>query len=373
MLNPTSRFKSVLSTVNSKKTISALLLATLVAAPTVSAKLTDDNWFPRSDLMLPRQMSTSELNNGFRYVLMPTVESGFEIRLDSGATALPAFNASPETEEELLAVITMLADSLKVEVNMAEMDSSSLVVVGNFNVSKVKREILSQFSTSEFIDLDKLAAKTGKVNSPTSEAIEAAQQMDHRPEVVSIAVLSDFDIEDSKKARREKLTRDVARSILSERLEKAYERKQLAVTAFETNEVELFDHKLMTTTTVVMASEQDVEAGFDVLKSTLSTLVNTGVSRQEFETHVTKLRSELTSNKVTLAQQADQITTAIQQHKVYLQPSDELMLFDFHIAHMHDSDVTAVLMQVWNEHNGVRISKGATEKQLSDLDLSLLQ
>ena len=373
MLNPTSRFKSVFSTTAAKHTISTLLLASFVAAPTVSAKMTNDNWFPRSDLMLPRQMSTSELNNGFRYVLMPTAKSGFEIRLDTGAAELPVFNGSPETEEELLTIIATLADSMKAEANMAEMDSSSLVIVGDFNVSKVKREILKQFSTSEFIDLDKLAAQVGQTQSLSSNAIEAAQQMDHRAEVVSIAVLSDVDIEDSKKARREKLTRDIARSVLSERLEKAFEHKQLAVTAFDTKEVELFDHKLMTTTTVVMASEQDVEAGFDVLKNTLSALVRSGVTRQEFEAHVAKLRSELTSSKVTNSQQADQIITSIQQHKVYLQPSDELMLFDFHIAHMHDSDVTAALMQVWNEHNGVRISKGATEKQLNGLDLSQLK
>ncbi|MBW3696051.1 hypothetical protein EK599_10105 [Vibrio sp. T187] len=370
MLNTISTSPLTLPLNTIKKAFSVLIVASCLSVPSVSAKLTNDNWFPRSDLMLPRQMSTSVLNNGFRYVLMPTEQSGIEIRLDSGAK-LTAFNASPESETELFQTLALLSDELKREANLTEMESSSLVIVGDINVSKVKREVLKQFSTSEFIDLDRAAQVSNLEKS--IDVVSVAQQVEALPEVISISVLSTQDTEDSKKARREKLTRDIARSVLAERLNKAFESNQLMVSEVNTSESELFDHQLLTSTTVTMASEQDVEAGFKVLKQTLTNLVSMGVSRQEFEAHVTKLRVQMVENQPSIEQQAQDIVEAIQHHKVYLQPSDEVMLFDFHIAHMNDKDVTSALQSVWNESNGVRVTKGGTKLGETGLDVSAVR
>ncbi|MGF1756074.1 hypothetical protein L4C33_21100 [Vibrio makurazakiensis] len=369
--------KLTLNNLASKKSftkgLSALLVASCLFGTAVSAKQNDDNWFQRSDLMLPRQMSTSVLINGFRYVLMPTDQPGIEIRLDTDAEQAFVFNSSPETEEELITTITSIAEALKLPTNEDNLDSSSLVIVGDFNVSKVKREVVKLFSTTDIVDLSSMNKQHNVQSNAQLDILNTASQVEARPEVVSISVLSPFDADDSKKSRREKLTRDIARSVLVERLETALETSQLAVSSIETKELELFDHQLMTSTTMTLTSEQDVEAGFKVLKNTLTNLVSAGVSRKEFEQHAAKIRQQLVTNQPSVSQQADEIVSAVKHHKVYVQPSDVLMLFDFHMAHLNSGDVTAALQSVWNEHNSVMITKGNSEKQNLGLNLSALK
>lgn len=72
----------------------AALSATLIFSPLASASATGPLWFEHTDIQLPARTTVAQLNNGLRYIVLPTTKSSDEVsirvRVNSGVAQEPS-------------------------------------------------------------------------------------------------------------------------------------------------------------------------------------------------------------------------------------------------------------------------------------------
>lgn len=241
-------------------------------------------------------------------------------------------------------------------------ENASIIVVGSMKVSKLKREISRQFadwSSSRAITVKNAAPHT----LPNFSALET-YVMPNLNTSVTVGTLLPLETEDSKVTRREKLERTLANNILKQRLVKAFEDQQLQIESINVAEVKLYDESTWTNARVETASNQDWAPALTIVKKTIKRMLDSGITRQEYEAQANIMRQTLQQAiKLDVAQQADDITASVNLSTIYVQPSDELTLFDFHIAHFNEVDISKSFESIWSAKQAVYIT---SDKNLDD-------
>lgn len=355
----------------SRRTASLTSLLVLALLPqTGAAKQNNDLWFEPVDIALPRQMDTGLLTDNLRYTLMPTDHKGVAVQITT------AFNPSQPTilnfETDQQAFDSMNELKTQVEQVSTNDQNVSLVIVGDFRTGKLKRTLYKTFADNDgYIEIEREHSQS--IESPAAPSFEELTiNVTKSATSISMTVLSNVDLEDSKKAQREKLTRDISNQALTHRLEQAYQDKQIMFTSINTAETVVFHEQIMTTTVVELSSEMDINNAYLVMQEAVEDIVNIGITRNEFKEELVYIRTDLKEAlDQTLLQTASDISSSVINQDVYIQPSDKLMFFDYHIAHMSETDINETLHQVWGEASSVHVSKGKHEEFDSALNLSL--
>ncbi|MDN3616836.1 hypothetical protein ACFFUS_10190 [Vibrio gallaecicus] len=355
----------------SRRTASLTSLLVLALLPQTSvAKQNSNLWFEPVDIALPRQMDTGLLTDNLRYTLMPTDHTGMAVQITTAVNPSQPIILNFETEQQAFDSMEELKNKIE-QVSTNDQDVS-LVIVGDFRTGKLKRTLYKTFSDNNgYIEIEREHSQS-IANSSAPNFEELTINVVKSATSISMTVLSHVDLEDSKKAQREKLTREISNRALTHRLEQAYQDKQIMFTSVDTSEVVVFDEQIMTTTIVELNSEMDINNAYLVMQEAVEDIVNIGITRNEFKQELVNIRVALKEElDQTLLQTASDISLSVINQDVYIQPSDKLMFFDYHIAHMSETDVNETLHQVWAEGSSVHVSKGKNEEFDSALNLSL--
>ncbi|EOU2463812.1 signal recognition particle [Vibrio navarrensis] len=312
----------------------------------------EQNWMPTTDLSLPRQMKTGTLENHIRYVLMPSRRSkdAVAIRLGMGKER----RAQRLYSKQALLSEQPLADALREVLEQAgsnqtlitgDQEEVTLILVGDFTTRDAEDAIDRVFTDVKLV----------KKSQPSATQLAAAQpeSVEQTPRILvatrtSTDALFDLD-EDSKMSRKESLSRQLANQVLAKRIENALvtdaEQEKVAVSVEE----EKAAGRLSTKALIEFAQQPDWMQAKDIIAKVIDYTKNGTISAQEFSDQVQQMHQRLKANlQQDISVQADEIALAVHRKQVYLQPSDELRLFEFHVAHMSEADLNQSVIQIWS-------------------------
>lgn len=307
----------------------------------------EQNWMPTTDLSLPRQMKIGTLENHIRYVLMPSRRSkdAVAIRLGMGKER----RAQRLYSKQALLSEQPLADALREVLEQAgskqtlitgDQEEVTLILVGDFTTRDAEDAIDRVFTDVKLV----------KKSQPLAAQPESGEQT---PRIwvatrTSTDALFDLD-EDSKMSRKESLSRQLANQVLAKRIENALvtdaEQEKVAVSVEE----EKAAGRLSTKALIEFAQQPDWMQAKDIIAKVIDYTKNGTISAQEFSDEVQQMHQRLKENlQQDISVQADEIALAVHRKQVYLQPSDELRLFEFHVAHMTEADLNQSAIQIWS-------------------------
>ncbi|WP_255199148.1 signal recognition particle [Vibrio sp. 05-20-BW147] len=320
-----------------------------VAATSETRILTpDQNWMPVTDLNLPRQMKIGTLDNGMRFVVMPSraaqnaLSLRFELQTSTNQTWLVAQEADL-SQTQLKEGLLQLREQIEVNGKLPSTPNSTqtLILVGDVNVKDAIDQIDIVFSSAEMSN----SAPVSLFN-PTPKATEETQAVAVR--LIATSAHDEMD-DDSKMYRKEATKRHLADDVLVARVEKQLIDANVAVVSVKATE-RWNRVQLISSIIVELNDASQISQAKEVLSAALHNARNGNVSADEFAAQVQlrheRLKREL---KSTTAQQADEIAKAIRFNRIYVQPSDELRLFEFHIAHMTEADVNEAMIIHWSQ------------------------
>ncbi len=171
----------------------------------------------------------------------------------------------------------------------------------------------------------------------------------------TIRTVSNFsDDVDSKLQRKELLMATLANEMLEHRIKSALKANNLRVQVDVNNQV-LFDHRILSQVRVVDFNKVDKRKVFDVIKAETQNALSSGFTQAEYEMAVNlerkRLEGKTRRNNPDLytRDQADRLVAAIDSGSVYTDPSYDLDLLNFHVAHLNESDISKELEHLWSK------------------------
>lgn len=343
----------------------AALVGTLLASFSLAAYadtriLTpEQNWMPVTDLTLPRQMKIGVLENGIRFVVMPSrlakdsLALRFELQTATNQTWRVAHDIDL-SQTTLKEALVALRQQLEVDGKIPATPNGrhTLILVGQVEVKEAIEQIDTVFASASIAS--SAPSSLFQALDSSSEALEssAAKIVVTQSQVM----LAD----DSKMSRKVATQRQLAADVLVARIERQLIEANVAVVAVEAQE--RWEHQQrISTIDVVLNDASHTAQAREVVDKVLDNARNGNVSADEFATQVQLRHDRLKSAlKPTAAEQAESIAQAIRLNRVYVQPSDELRLFQFHIAHMTEADVNQAMIIHWSQ--GVEVRSQLIEK-----------
>lgn len=376
--------------------IGAALSATLIFSPVVSASANSALWFEHTDIQMPTNTMVAELNNGLRFVILPTTRRSDEVSLRiligsgtaqqtnaqdstaklaaSSAVKSSDWKATTELEQTVFSLDLLHADANAIEASLATMQKSlatntngnefkqkfyvpqnvTVIVTGGVNTRQTTKLIQRQFSgwvkgTSKQIDT---------ANSMALGAyLEPSVSNDTGLSVSTLKILQDE--QDSKLQRKEILLTTLANKMLEHRIQNALEQQHSQAKVSVENEV-LFDHRLLSQIRITEMSADEKSTTESVVKSEIERAIAAGFTQVEYEMVVSELRDQLKSktrlgNDHYAADQADRLVEAISLGNVYTEPSYDLDLLNFHVAHLNEYDVSKEFEKTWSADSSVTL------------------
>lgn len=376
--------------------IGAALSATLIFSPVVSASSNSALWFEHTDIQMPTNTMVAELNNGLRFVVLPTTRSSDEVSLrvmigsgsaqqsnDEDSTAKLAalssveqsdWQATTSLEQTVFSLDLAHADAKTLEASFASIQEGlvtntkgnefkqefyipqnvTVIVTGGINTRQTTKLIQRQFSGWA-------KGKQGFTSSGNSIALDAyLEPTELNDNGLSLSTLKTLqDEQDSKLQRKEILLTTIANKMLEHRIQNALEQHQSQAKVSIDNEV-LFDHRLLSQIRITDMSADEKSTTENVVKSEIERAIAAGFTQVEYEMVVSELRNQLQSktrfgNDHYAADQADRLVEAISLGNVYTEPSYDLDLLNFHVAHLNEYDVSKEFEKTWSADNSITL------------------
>ncbi len=376
--------------------IGAALSATLIFSPVVSASSNSALWFEHTDIQMPTNTMVAELNNGLRFVVLPTTRSSDEVSLrvmissgsaqqsnDEDSTAKLAalssveqsdWQATTSLEQTVFSLDLAHADAKTLEASFANIQKGlvtntkgnefkqefyipqnvTVIVTGGINTRQTTKLIQRQFSGWA----KGKQAFTSSGNGIALDAyLEPTELNDNGLSLSTLKTLQDE--QDSKLQRKEILLTTLANKMLEHRIQNALEQNQSQAKVSIDNEV-LFDHRLLSQIRITDMSADEKSTTENVVKSEIERAIAAGFTQVEYEMVVSELRNQLQSktrfgNDHYAADQADRLVEAISLGNVYTEPSYDLDLLNFHVAHLNEYDVSKEFEKTWSADNSITL------------------
>ncbi len=346
-----------------------LLLGAMVGMPTAQAHIYKEMWFEKTDISLPRHMDTGVLDNGIRYVFLPVRADQPDLSLratikgQNPSLVYHVDHSAQGLEAEFAAVVTKINQAKKVNPEL-QGDDISLVLVGNVATRDVRSEVLSQLENIRFIEpMDSVAFPNplSDLNAAMVMKVNGLSDQNH----ITVQTLIDCDAVDSKDARKERLSYQLVASVIEKRLNDALLENQLPYLQVSVRAEETVGEQWLSQVTVTTETPQMLDQVKPTLLKALDDLARFGVKEPEMLVNVESLRQQLVQPKaMTSADYADDILHALQQQRVYQMPNDEIALFDYHVAHMTDDELSNAAAVVWANDRKVTLHKVLPEESM---------
>ncbi|KFK66622.1 signal recognition particle, partial [Vibrio vulnificus] len=199
----------------------------LVAAPETTVLTPDQDWMPTTDLSLPRQMKIGALENGIRYVVMPsrysqkTVSLRFELQTASNQTWLVA-NEADLNSRSLKEAFVELRDKVLVndKVPAAPQSKLTVILVGDIQVRDAIDQIDIVFGGAKIGNSIPGRLFAEKLSPSLEQPVDA--ETSAQPVAANIYLKTRLtDVQEDSKMRRKELTASqLADDVLMARLEK---------------------------------------------------------------------------------------------------------------------------------------------------------
>ncbi|OAJ92634.1 insulinase family protein [Vibrio bivalvicida] len=374
--------------------IGAALSASLIFSPVVNASSNSALWFEHTDIQMPTSTKVAQLNNGLRFVVLPTTRNSDEVslrvRIGSGsaqqslehdASARLAaqscvessdWKASTELEQTVFSLDLAHADETSIETNLAAIrqglvrqsssngfkskfyvpQNTTVIITGGVNTRQTIKLIQRQFSDWVKTPVS-LKAQGHGVDLDSYLQSESANDTSFA--VRTLKTLADE--QDSKLHRKEILLTTVANKLLEQRIQKALEQQQSQAKVTVDNEV-LFDHRVLSQVRVTEMSADEKSDAEKLVETEIKRAIATGFTQVEYEMVVSQLREQLQrqtrqGSEHYAAEQADRLVAAISLGTVYTEPSYDLDLLNFHVAHLNEYDVSKEFEKTWSAEKSV--------------------
>ncbi|WP_238322275.1 hypothetical protein [Vibrio mexicanus] len=174
-------------------------------------------------------------------------------------------------------------------------------------------------------------------------------------ESYTIRTVSNFsDDIDSKLKRKELLMATLANEMLEHRIKSALKAHNLSVQVDVDNQV-LYDHRILSQVRVLDFNNVDKRKVFDVIKAETQSALSSGFTQAEYEMAVNTERKRLAEKTrrnnpdFYTRDQANRLVAAIDSGSVYTDPSYDLDLLNFHVAHLNEGDISKELEHLWSK------------------------
>lgn len=422
----------------SKSLLTAVVSATLLFIPASFAYDRSSAWYENTDISMPSNVTVAGLDNGLRYVILPTSRSSDEVsirvRIGSGVNQEPqlqpiaralaintvastdwlaitdsnqtvfsidfphadlsqieqsmigikngltnqsitldskelleraqsvltdnsqAANNLPTTKKTTLAFDVHSADNLDIEAlngyqnSYYQPNNISVVITGGVKSRDIIQLITKQFASWQpTLDIQPINLAE-KANTMTESQASIA---DDSLALLTIKPLGSA--ADSKQQRKDMLTALLANKLIEQRITKALAQEQSTASVNVYNE-RLFNQQLVSQIRITGLATDELENAQQLVKAEIRRAVSAGFTQTEYEVVVSKVREQLQgktrlNNSLYTSEQADRIVTAIDQGVVYTDPSYDLDLLNFHVAHLNEFDISNVFEEIWAEDN----------------------
>ena len=377
-------------------------------------------WFKETDIKIPGHAIAAELHNGVRIVILPTIHrnSGVSARVRVAAGVAHDFNeqliaqvisrqVTKDTPWTGRAQLTQTTFSLDLNYEQRNTLEQSLKLIKerlkapyrpkakNNQPTKALDNQAGEFKDTFYVPghttiivtggekkIEQLAllkrvfsdwssdVKPSLEHSVNLELDQYKRQIVITDTGMSLSTLSNLqEVEDSKLQRREKLMSLLATKLLAKRIANELDPDQTQLKLTVENEI-LFNGELLSQIKLENLSETLDKT---VLKSRvereLKEIYAQGFTLSEYHIVVQETRSQLYEhtqiggNINYTKEQADRIVRAINQGTVYSTPSYDLDLFNFHVAHMDEIDISKTFRTIWPENLNDFVYYNSTKNQ----------
>lgn len=418
----------------SKSLLTAVVAATLLFTPASFAYDRPTTWYETTDISMPSNTTSASLNNGLRYVILPTSRSSDEvsirIRIGSGVDQEPQlqpvaralaintvagtdWHAITDSNQTVFSIDLLHATFSQIEQSMTAikngltnkstvLDSQELleraqsVLTDNSQVADdmlTARKTTRAFDvqSADTLDTDALSRYQTRYYQPNNisvvitggiknrEIIQlmtkqfASWQPNHNVKPINLAeqtsaitqvqeFITDDSLAlltikplgsgaDSKQQRKDILTALLANKLIEQRIAKALEQEQ-STASVNVDHERLFSQQLVSQIRVTGLAAGEADKAQQLVKNEIRRAVAAGFTQTEYEMIVSQVREQLQgktrlNNSHYSRDQAERIVAAINQGMVYTDPSYDLDLLNFHVAHMNEFDISDVFEQLW--------------------------
>ncbi len=368
--------------------IHAVVTAALFFPAITSAENHSALWFEHTDIQLPTNTKVVQLDNGLRVIALPTSRSSdqlsLRVRIGSGIAqqhleqpladnaALSTikdtdWNAVIELNQTVFSLDLVSKNGLAFESHLSALryglehnltesvfkqqyyvpNNTTVIVTGGIDVRHTIETVKHLFS-----DWQASQAQNHLHNNSfdLSGYLKGSRESDN--ELVLSALTPLEEALDSKRQRKQQLLATLSNAILEQRIHTALEREELNADLSVSNSP-LFNQGLLSQ---IRVSNIPVEAKAHieiVIRKEIKRAIATGFSRTEYEQAVNQLRKQIlrktrSQNEQYAADQADDLVEAIALGLVYTDPSYDLDLLNFHVAHLSEFDVSDKCHDTWS-------------------------
>ncbi|RTZ18328.1 insulinase family protein [Vibrio aquaticus] len=228
----------------------------------------------------------------------------------------------------------------------------SIVIAGGITPRQTAKTVQSQFGLWRVLD----------------EQQEHLPSLDFHVEkthveqtLVSVATLTHLGgNSDSKLLRKEILKATLANKMLERRIQNTFEQQQIEGLVSVENQV-LFNQNLLSQVRVTGFNETQQELANQIIESEIKRTAASGFKQAEYEMVVSQVRNQLEKqtrlhNKESYTRsQADRMVKAIHEGTVYTDPSYDLDLLNFHVAHLNEFDISKEFELVWGTQSSATL------------------
>ncbi|MEL7291649.1 MAG: insulinase family protein [Pseudomonadota bacterium] len=391
--------------------LTAALSAALMISPAAYSAEQSAIWFEHTDINLPANTTVSNLENGLRYIVLPTSRTSDElsIRVRIGADVN---NGSAEPMLSQL-IATNITASSQWQASIGSAQTVLSLDLAHADYAQLEQHldhIKAALVQAPHSDDDSLQAEFAKLSAqPLNEAISEFHQRYYQPNNISVIVtggvksrevtrlirrqFAHWDVSnsssihlandtipatdnntqdmndalalvtfkplqseiDSKQQRKDMLMAMLANRLIEQRIAHALEQQQSIATVQVKNH-RLFQQQLMSQIRVSGLSPNERAEAQKLVREEIRRAAASGFTQAEYEMIVSQVRQELQrqtrlENQAYSSDQADRLVAAINQGIVYTDPSYDLELLNFHVAHLTEFDISKTFESMWSEDN----------------------
>lgn len=418
--------------------LNTLFISLLLVSSATFASNKPSIWYQHTDIQMPKVTTVGSLENGLRYVILPTTRSSNElslrVRIDAGVAQenginptarIAALNAVYGSDWNVATDYQQIVFSIDFE--SASVDDIELALKALYTGLQPSAELresddLLEFAKLSLVDIDVLLTERhldnlminnhfiyldqSSLDATSLASVQAFEQNYFTPNNTSIVVVGGIESKavvnaikrqfelwsvqesgktkrsfnhlelagnqalvdsytirtvsnlsddiDSKLQRKELLMATLANEMLEHRIKAALKAHNLLVQVDVDNQV-LYDHRILSQVRVLDFNDEDKRKVFDVIKAETQNALSSGFTQAEYEIVVNlerkRLEGKTRRNNPDLytRDQADRLVSAINSGSVYTDPSYDLDLLNFHVAHLNEGDISKELEYLWSK------------------------
>nr|WP_255199279.1 insulinase family protein [Vibrio sp. JPW-9-11-11] len=251
--------------------------------------------------------------------------------------------AAQESDPQLLEAITAFQQ------HYYQPSNTSVIVAGGVKSREIIRLVRQQFS-----DWPSNRQQPINLVSKTAAMVDAnTLRSDNAFALIAFKPLASAT--DSKQQRKDMLTALLANKLIEQRIADALEKQQSLATVQVKND-RLFQQQLMSQIRVTGLPANDKDQAQQLVRKEIQRAAASGFTQAEYEMVVSQVRQELQrqtrlENQGYTRDQADRLVAALNQGIVYTDPSYDLDLLNFHVAHLTEFDISQAFERIWSPSN----------------------